>query len=262
MRGLLRDCLVEMVDRKILYVFLVLTVIGAISVFGAYAMDLEIQGQQLDIEEINQTLGNPVLRIFNWIMSYVLILVAVFTTAGLIPGMFVRGRADYFISKPISRSSLILSKLFSIWIVYGITAAVSLLINYALAGVLFGSFDSGILTIVGVNLLVFLIWLSVTGFVGVVSGSTGMAVMAAFLVWLAQFLLSFHEAFKQFVGSRAIQIIVDTLYYIFPKPGQIQDNVNVAVMGGSADWMPLGTSLAFALILILITVAVFRRKGY
>ena len=108
----------------------------------------------------------------------------------------------------------------------------------------------------------FFIWLSVTSFAGVLTGSSGMSIMAAFIVWMAQRILSFHEGIKSFTDSQVVRFIVDALYYIFPKTGEMFDLTDQAVSGNISSWMPLYSSLIFAVVLFFVTVAIFKRKDY
>ena len=258
MRWILTDTVAELFDRKVLYIFGAMTLIGLLSIVGSASLDLKIQ---INLQEMNSALGNPVLKGINTFM-YLLVFMAAMATAGLIPSMLIRGRADYYLSKPISRASLLLGKVLSIWLVYGTVMVVCVLIQFVAAGLMLDAFAWGIAQIIAINLLAFLIWLSITCFAGIATGSSGMAIMAAFLMWLVQRVLTLHDTLKQFVDSPAVTYAADTLYYVFPKTSQICDLTDQVISGAAHSWMPLYSSLIFAVALFFITIVIFNRKSY
>ncbi|MBU1319667.1 MAG: ABC transporter permease [candidate division Zixibacteria bacterium] len=261
MRGIVHDCIVELLSRRVIYVFAALTVIGLLSTLAASQVDIAWQGAELDMSDVNSSLGNIFLGGFNKFMSF-LVFLSVMITAGQIPGMLIRGRADYYLSKPISRASLLMSKALGIWLVYGAVMVVSVAINYVFACLLFGIYDARIVYVIAMNLLGFVIWLSVTTFAGIVTGSTGMTIMAAFFVWIAQSVLDWHEGIGQLVDSDVVRYIVDAFYYIIPKTGQIIDMTGDLTSGNSPDWLPLWSSLIFAAVIFYLAVYIFKRKDY
>jgi ABC-type transport system involved in multi-copper enzyme maturation permease subunit len=261
MRGMIRDCMNELFDRKTIYVFAVIALIGVVGTIGSLLLDIRIMGRSFGADDMNRAFGNPMLHGYNAYM-YVLVFLSVMATAGLIPGMLARGRADYYLSKPVSRTWMLLNKVFSIWVVYSGIMIVTFLVNYILSAALYGAFSFTIFYIIAINLLAFLIWLSVTAFAGVLTGSSAFTIMTAFAVWMAQKILTYHDFPKQFIDSKVVIYVIDALYYIFPKTGEISSLTDELATGGSASWMPLYSSLIFAAVLMFITIAIFRRKNY
>ncbi len=261
MRGVIRDSLVELIDRKMLWLFGILTLIGVLIILGANSVDVEFYGQGVDIDEVNQAMGNPALMGFNFFV-YVMTFLVVMATAGLIPNMLVKGRAEYFLSKPVSRTRLLLSKVLGVWIVYGAMISVVALLNLLAAQIATDILQWSVVYVFVVNLLALLVWLSITAFVGVVSGSSAMAIMVAFLVWVIQKILVFHEEIGSFVKSQAVGHVIDTLYYIFPKTIEMSDLADTLISGRSGEWMPVWSSLIFAAVLLYAATLVFKSKDY
>ncbi len=261
MRGILTDCIAEMVDRKVLWIYAVVTGIGILSVVVSRSIELQFQTEGMDLQQMNEMLGNPLMKGYNSFM-YFLVFLSVLATAGLVPNMLARGRADFYLSKPLSRKALLLNKVFAVWVVYGAIMVFVMLIEFVAGGLVYGMYDSGIVYIILTNLLAFFIWLSVTAFAGVVSGSSAMSMMAAFLVWVLQKILAFHNGIKELIDAPIVEKIIDGLYYIVPKTGEISDLADSLVGGNSVDWMPLYSSLAFAAVLLYVTIYLFNRKDY
>ena len=263
MRGLVRDSVVEMFDRKTVWIFLAVTLIGVVVAVLTPQVDMDIRMEgNMDFGSLGDYLRNPVTMALSGFLAFVVFL-TVMATAGVIPTMLVRGRADYYLSKPISRAALLLNKTLSVWLVYGAMIMLCGVIFYIALVLAHGLFDWRVLYLFGLYLVSLFIWLSVTITVGVVSGSTAIAMMSAFLVWVAQKILHFHEEINAFVDSRPVGYVIDALYYIVPKTGELAGLIDALALGKPVDsWLPLYSSLMFAFACTVLAVVVFKRKNY
>ncbi len=263
MRGLTRSCIGEMLDRKIFWVFVVVTIIAiAVILVSGQAQFGTGDSTEMDLNELNQAFGNPVTRGFA-IFIDILVVLAVLATAGLIPGMLIRGRADYYLSKPISRTSLLLNKFGGIFISY---AALIVLCGVAGNVVMYlvnGIYSDNIVYVYLLNLLSLFIWLSITTLAGILFGSGTMAVMVAISMWFLQYLLQFRDFVSKIVESGFVLKLMDILYYIFPKTSELSSiTIDVAVGNRVASWLPLYTSLAFGVVALIAATMVFNRRNY
>ncbi len=263
MRGITRDCLLEMLDRKLVYVFGIVTLVTILVVFYSGSVEISMgMGGDMEVGELNEAMGNPIMRGFGSYLSF-LVFLAVLGTAGLVPGMLIRGRADYFLSKPLSRSSFLLNKLLGIWIVYGSTIFVCGVITYLTIIAVHGGFDWAVLYYLAFSLISLFIWLSITVFAGLTFGSQAISLMAAFIVWVLHTLLSQIRAFDEILGSKIFSYVVNVLYFVLPKNAEFSD-ISMKLLDGRAvhSWMPVWSSLLFAVVLVYITLTVFKRRSY
>lgn len=266
MRGILLDTFKEMLDRKVLYIYLIVTIItiGLILVGGSIDVSEPsgMGGGNVDLNEVNNMLGNPVLRGYAGYVSF-LIFMTVLATAGIFPSMLMRGRSDYFISKPLSRPALYLYKLLSVLMVYGGVVIFLSLICYAIFYIVIGIAVPSLISLYLFSLFELLIWLSITSFVGIMIGSTGATLMVTFGVWVIQYILSFHEAIVEFANKKLVTVLVQGAYYIFPKTGEVSDITIARALGGNiVSYMPLWSTALFAVALIVITSYLFQKKNY
>ncbi len=263
MKGITRDCVVEMFARKTIYLFAAVTLVAVL--LGLLTVNVDLHFEVTGTAERGAIAGflqNPVTHVLGMFMSF-LVFLAVLATAGLVPTMLVKGRAEFFLSKPISRTSLLLNRLFAVWAVYGLTIVVSGAVLYAVLVLIHGFFDWKVLYLFVFSLVSFFIWLSITVAAGVLFGSTVISLMCAFLVWVAQAVLKYHETVGGIVGSRLVSQLATVLYYVVPKTSQIGDRTTALAMGNVVvDWMPVYTSVAFALVAVLLAVLVFKRRDY
>jgi ABC-type transport system involved in multi-copper enzyme maturation permease subunit len=119
MKGITRDCVVEMFDRKTVYLFAAVTFIAVVLALLSPKMEMEFYATgDIDMGSMGDFLTNPVTKVLSTFLAFMVFLV-VMASAGLVPNMLAKGRADFYLSKPISRTSLLLNKLFGIWLVYG-----------------------------------------------------------------------------------------------------------------------------------------------
>jgi len=269
MRGITRDCLAELLDRKTIWLFGFIAVISLAVLIGAFLL---MNDREMQLDPAVEAGFDPgalfltgFLRGFMWLMVFL----AVMATAGEFPVMLQRGRADFYLSKPISRQSLYMNKLLGVWIVYGgFIAAVTLLL-FAVGSIFSGSFDWHVVYTIGMNMLVMLLWLSITGFFGIISGSTVTAIMMAFVIWIVQMVLTLREDLIRGIAAmigmsdaKVLNSIGDGLYYILPKPSQMYDMIGELADGEVTTWLPLWSSMLFAMALLLLAMWVFRRKDY
>lgn len=265
MRGLTRDTLIEMRDRKLFWLFIVVTAIAVLAVVALRGSveSMRIEDAPPEVRDAFGTIANQI--VVGWTSTFLSLLVffTVLGTAGLIPSMLSRGRAEFYMSKPISRSKLLLGKLFGIWAVYGAMIVLGGLLIISLIASLYDMFLPGVYFVLLESLVALFVWLSITGLVGVATGSSALAITTTFGVWLAQFGLQYREHLYQLTDSKAVQVALDTLYYILPKHSQYGDLfVSLSVGKPVADWMPLWSSLLFALVLYAAALWTFRRKDY
>lgn len=266
MRGIIGDTLAELRDRKFLWVFGVITFITIVVVVllsrAEVSFSMESSGGFGVDEGVASVVQQALINAFDFFVTMLLFLV-VMATAGLVPGALERGRADFYLARPISRRSLLLNKFFGIWLVYGAAITICGLLLWAVGSLAFGGFDAGALWVLVMGLVALFIWLSVTVFVGVWTGSTALAMMSAVIVWVLQTILSHRDWIKVITDSKIAVTINDWLYYIVPKPSAIADMAIRLAQGRPVDdWLPLWSSLLFAVVLLGLAVVVFKRKDY
>jgi len=259
MKGMIRDSLLELFDRKIIYLFAVVTLITVVVVFLMRSIEVHIQTQSgFGADNLEDFLGNQFLNGLSTFMSFLLFL-AVMATAGLIPNMLVKGRADFYLSKPMSRSSVYMRKIGSMWLVYGGIILVCGIIGTLAIGLFHDYFSWGMLYIIIFKLVSFFVWLSIIAFVGIISGSTSVSIMGAFIVYIVQWLLDKRELIAAFIDSKPVTYVADILYYIWPKTEEVSDLTLRLAQGREVfNWMPLWSTLLFT----LVTIFIFKRKEY
>ncbi len=261
MRGILSDTIAEMLDRKTIWIYSGITLVGVLVVIAMRALEMNFQMEGMNPQGLEGMQDYPRLWFYNKFMYY-LVLLSVLLSAGSFPNMLTRGRVDYYLSKPLSRRRHLATKTAALWIVYGTLITVSMLVVGGIGGLTLGTFDIGLIYIILTNLLALFIWLTVTTLASVWAGSAPVSILAVFMIWLLQQVLSLHELFAKLVDWPLIEKTVTVLYYIFPKTIQMSDSTLSLIMGASFDWMPLYSSIIFAFALFYIAIVLFNRKEF
>ena len=103
MRGITRDTVVELFDRKVIYIYAVVTVVALLILMLMRLAETKLGGEfniaTEDMGQLSALLGEPLVHMLAGFMSF-LVFLTVIATARLAPHMFLKGRADDYRSKP------------------------------------------------------------------------------------------------------------------------------------------------------------------
>jgi hypothetical protein len=157
----------------------------------------------------------------------------------------------------------LLGKFFSVWLVYGIVMLVCGGLVYGATAIVHQTFDFDMIYLFVVYVGLLFVWLSVVAFAGIAFNSTVLAIISAFVVWVLQTLLAYHEALQELIRSRMLSGLIEILYYVIPKHGEIgQLAVSMASGRPVISWMPLWSSLIFGVVMVYLAVLIFKRRNY
>jgi len=194
------------------------------------------------------------------------IFISLFATASLFPSMQEKGTIDLLLSKPISRTGIIVAKFlgnlaivtFNIFfLIFGVWLALSMKTGIWNIGFLYSG-----LTIT----ITYAVLLTILAFVGILAQSTGLSIMITFLVAYAispLLLLLQQPNILRFFTHNYSRLLIRAFYYIMPKTAELGNLTRLMVEGKEvSSWMPLWSSLLFGAVLFGATVYLFYRKDY
>lgn len=263
MKAFIFEAYSEFFDRKIIYLFAVVTLMALFVILLADKVQMSFQlDSEVESLQFPSFKKEVLTRIIVYFMS-AMVFLTVMATAGVMPNTLVRGRSEYYLSRPYSRFSFFLYKLLSCWTVYGTVLLTSGLVALLTLWLVHDLVAVGLVYSLLLNLLTFLIWLLITFSVGIISRSTTTSMMVAFIIYFAHWILNLRDWAASLINSQAVSYALDALYYILPKPREIADIIlKVAGAKPVESWMPLWSSLVFVLILAVVTIQIFNRKDY
>ena len=195
---------------------------------------------------------------------------AVFATAHLVPRMQEKGTIDLYLSRPVGRVSLLLSRYAA-----GLLLAASnlvYLIGAIWAIVVWKTKVVHPRFLLGGAVILFAIaaLLAFAFLVGVVTSSTGVSIMSTYGVFFFAALLAQHDRIAAAVSHEWQARLVHALYWIFPKTAELGQAVVAYVAAGQApERLTQGLSAltfvstgAFGLVCLGLSSFLFRRKDF
>jgi ABC-2 type transport system permease protein len=207
---------------------------------------------------------------FSGVLYLIGTFLALFATAHLVPRLQEKGTIDLYLSRPVGRVPLLLSRY-----------AAGLLLAAANVAYLVGS----IWAIVAwktrvahprfllsglVILFTFAVLLAFAFLVGVVTSSTGVSLMATYAVFFFAAILSAHEKIAAAVSTELAARIVHGLYWVMPKTAELGKAAVLLVAGNErpealADVNRLavyGSTGLFGIAALALASWLFSRKDF
>ncbi len=261
--AILYDSFLEVKDRKIFYLYLLIAAVMVLF-FAVIPGSLKINGRGI-IESgiVDEAMITDVLaHFFNGFFGFMIFLM-VFGSAGLVPSFLRKGRVELNLSKPINRYWLISMKFFAVFLIMiailTLVATVVWLTISLRTGLFFGGYFYGLL----LSFVQFLIVYSIVFIIGILTNSGAAAIMGYFIIRIGAGLLAGREVIYGFLGDSVWKTILDVLYHILPKIGEMSGNyISLMTGNGPGDIYPVWSSLFFAAAVFLLALLYFNRRDY
>lgn len=270
--ALMVDTFREAMARKIFWGFWgcstvlllgLLTVLGIDIVEGSVAA-VRIFGQDLSGNGVSaeQMVDGVLGGLAAFLFSMGLFL-AIFASAGLIPPIFEPGRIEMLLSKPLSRSRLLLGKYLGALAVIGANIAYLVIGAWLILGFKTGIWKAGFLYAGLLAVFAFAVMLTVVTLIGTAFQSSVLATMGAYLVMVVGSIAAHHERIAPLLNSEFSRNLVRATYWSLPKVFEIGD-LSRRMMAGEAvtSWAPFWTSGLFAAVVLSLSLWIFERKDY
>jgi ABC-type transport system involved in multi-copper enzyme maturation permease subunit len=195
---------------------------------------------------------------------------AIFATAHLVPRMQDKGTIDLYLSRPVSRVRLILSRYLA-----GLVLATSNVVYLIGAVWLIVAWKTHVFhprfLLAGlVILFVIAVLMAFAFLVGVVTSSTAVSIMGTFGLAIFGLMLVGHERIAAVVSKEWQAALINTLYWIVPKTAELGGTVLIFVSGGQLpanfpqqlSWSPFLTTAAFGVVCLTLASWLFTRKEF
>lgn len=208
---------------------------------------------------------------FSGVLYFLCTFLAIFATAHLVPRMQEKGTIDLYLSRPVSRLKLILSRYIAGLILAGsnilyLVGSIWLIVMWKTHVVHPRFFVAGALI-----LFVIAVLLAFAFLVGVVTSSTGVSIMTTYGLFFFALMLVSHDRIAAAVSKEWQAWVVQTLYWIIPKTAEL--GVAVVSFVSSAQ-MPeritqslnlpaiFATTGAFGVVSLALASWLFQRKEF
>ena len=207
---------------------------------------------------------------FSGFLFVVTTFLAVFATAHLVPRLQEKGTIDLYLSRPVGRVKLLLSRYAGGLLLAGLNVAYLIgamgLLVWWKTGVVHPRFFLGgaiiFFTIATLMAFAFL--------VGVVTSSTAVSIMATFAVFFLAAILTGHRQIEAALATEWAAALVRSLYWALPKTGELArvtvdfvSNGELARKSWDTDTFAVfGSTALFGLTSLSLSALLFRRKDF
>jgi len=204
---------------------------GALAGAKLFGREVDMDNNQISIEKL--VLGFETG--FSVFLYFICTFLAIFATAHLVPRMQEKGTIDLYLSRPVSRVKLLLSRYVAGLILAGsnvvyLMGAIWLIVVWKTH-----VFNPRFLLGGTIIFLLIAVLLAFAFLVGVFTSSTAVSIMTTYGVFFFGLMLAAHDKIAAAVSKQWQAWTIETLYWIFPKTGELGQAV-VAFVGG--DTLP------------------------
>ena len=274
------DVMREAAARWTLVAYFTLSTIFLIIFASALNLDIvdgALAGAKLFGKEVDMNGEMPIEKLvlgfesgFSGVLYVLCTFLAIFATAHLVPRLQEKGTIDLYLSRPVSRVKLLMSRYLA-GLILAATNVVYLIGSIGLI-VLWktGVFHPRFFMAGGIILFVIATLLAFAFLVGVVTSSTAVSIMSTYAIFMFSAMLTAHKQFEAAVSKEWQAWMIKTMYWVFPKTGELAETVVRFVAGNELPQRmikplsatPFITTAAFAAGCLILASWVFQRKEF
>jgi ABC-2 type transport system permease protein len=240
---------------------------GALAGAKLFGKNVEMSGSnQISIEKL--VLGFEAG--FSVFLYFICTFLAVFATAHLVPRMQEKGTIDLYLSRPVSRVHLLMSRYVAGLILAGsnviyLMGSIWLIVIWKTHVV-----NPRFLMAGGIIFFVIAVLLAFAFLVGVFTSSTAVSIMTTYGIFFFGLMLAAHDRIAAAVSKEWQAWMIDTLYWIFPKTAELGQAV-VAFVGGDElpeqvltvlTPAPFVSTAIFGVVCLVLASWLFSRKEF
>ena len=269
--ALIRDTFREAFARKIFWGLFGLSTVMILFFLFLLRIDL-VEGGLAAVKMFGQTVspaidadrlvrgvyGSIATFLYTWGMF-----LAVFASAGLIPSVLEPGRIELLLSKPVSRTHILLGRYVGNVLVVSCNIIYLVLGVWTILGIKTGIWSPMFLVCIATTIFAFSVLLSVVILIGVLFESAALATMVAAALMILSLVLAQINIMLRLLSSEWARQIWRTLYYALPKIFDLGKMTLDAIRNRTFDgFMPIWTSALFAAVVLTGALLIFARRDF
>jgi ABC-type transport system involved in multi-copper enzyme maturation permease subunit len=206
---------------------------------------------------------------FSGVLYVLCTFLAIFATAHLVPRMQEKGTIDLYLSRPVSRVKLILSRYVAGLILAGsnvlyLIGSIWLIVAWKTHVFHPRFFLAGVVILFLIATLLAFAFL-----IGVVTSSTAVSIMATYGVFFFGVMLAGHARIEAALSKEWQAFAIKMLYWIMPKTAELATAVVAYVAGGefhnemlTITPAPFVSTAIFGLVCLVLASWLFQRKEF
>ncbi len=191
------------------------------------------------------------------------IFLSLFATSNLIPSLLRQGSIDLLISKPLSRTQILLGRYFGAISIVAFNIFYLVIFSWLVISIKTTIWNFGFLLAGFMIVLTFAILFSLMTLMGIVTRSGPFSLMITYLVlFISPFLLQ-RDAIYALLSAKIYGYILDGLYYFLPRTAELGMITQQFVRGlPITAWSAVLTSIIFAVVMLASSSLIFSRKNF
>jgi ABC-2 type transport system permease protein len=188
---------------------------------------------------------------------------AVFASAGLVPSVLEPGRIELLLSKPVSRTHILLGRYLGNVLVISCNVIYLVLGVWIILGIKTRIWSPAFLISIATTIFIFAVLLSVVVLIGVLFESAALATMVSVALMIMSPILAQTSMMLRLLSSEWSRQLWRTLYYSLPKVYDIGRMTLDAIQSHTfSGFMPIWTSALFAAVVLGAALLVFSRRDF
>lgn len=188
---------------------------------------------------------------------------SVFASAGLVAAVFEPGRIELLLSKPVSRTRILLGRYLGNLLVVAANIIYLIAGSWIIFGVKTGLWGIGYLYSSLFTIFIFAVLLAVIVLIGVLWESAAIAIMTSFAIMFLTPILAQHQQIDRLLSSDWSRQTVKILYYALPKTSDISVMIRHIILNQPIEsWMPVWSTALFGAVVLAAGIVHFRRRTF
>jgi ABC-type transport system involved in multi-copper enzyme maturation permease subunit len=188
---------------------------------------------------------------------------SVFASAGLVASIFEPGRIELLLSKPVSRTRILLGRYVGNLLVVSANIVYLIAGSWIIFGLKTGVWGLGFLYSSLFTIFIFAVLLAVIVLVGVLWESAAVAIMTSFAIMFVTPILAQRQTIERLLSSDWSRQVVKVLYYVLPKTSDISVMIRHIILDQPiGSWMPVWSTALFGALVLGAGVIRFRRRTF
>jgi ABC-type transport system involved in multi-copper enzyme maturation permease subunit len=268
--ALILDTFREAFARKIFWGFfgcctallLFLVFIMRVDVVQGALATVSIFGNSLPSTNV-QNLVQQTQSVIAGVLYYAGMALAVFASAGLVSAVFEPGRIELLLSKPVSRTHLLLGRYAGNVLVVSANILYLVLGSWIIFGVKTGVWGAGFLLSSLCTIFIFSVLLAVIVLIGVLLDSSAVAIMVTFAIMIVTPILAQKATLERLLSAEWSRDVLRVLYYALPKIWEVRGITQNLIMNKPVEsWMPIWSTAIFGAVVLGIGIWRFQKRTY
>jgi ABC-type transport system involved in multi-copper enzyme maturation permease subunit len=226
--------------------------LATVTIFGRSIPSTDVEGL------VRQTQSVIAMAMYFFGMA-----LSVFASAGLVAAVFEPGRIELLLSKPVSRTQLLLGRYAGNVLVVAANIVYLTLGSWIIFGLKTDVWGTGYLISCLFTVFVFSVLLAIIVLVGVLLESAAVAIMTTFGIIVVSLILAQTPTIERLLSSEWSRDAVRLLYYVLPKTSDISVIIRHLILNQPVDsWMPVWSTALFGLAVLSAGILHFRRRSF